>query len=155
MKLEIIDRWSSRIPPAPWMTCVILTFDLLTWKWYATHHPLMDFICAWHEYNPRNRQLKKGNEAHRADTAWETDGQWNQFPKFYIPNLHSVFFFFFFFFFKFCIHYARNFIVVYTKNHTKILNNKPSQCWPYKYVVDICQNYLQMLWRNSPKDYQI
>ena len=41
MKLEIIDRWSSRIPPAPWMTCVILTFDLLTWKWYATHHPLI------------------------------------------------------------------------------------------------------------------
>ena len=52
-KLEIADRWSTRIPPTLTtkirMTCMTLTFDLLTWKWYVTHHPLMGCICATYE----------------------------------------------------------------------------------------------------------
>ena len=45
---EIVDQWTTRIPQKfewtmwPW---------LLTWKWYITHGPLMDCICATYEYN--------------------------------------------------------------------------------------------------------
>ena len=53
-KLEIVDWWFTRIHTLTakiGMTCVTLTFDLLTWKWYTTLGPLMGCICDKYEYN--------------------------------------------------------------------------------------------------------
>ena len=57
-KLEIVDQWSNILAPTTkiQMTHVTLTFDLLTWKWYVTHHPLIGCILATYEYNPGNKQ---------------------------------------------------------------------------------------------------
>ena len=50
---DIVDPRSTQItlPPTTEIstTHVTLTFDLLTWKWYLTHHPLMGCICAIHD----------------------------------------------------------------------------------------------------------
>ena len=79
-------------------TCVTLTFDLLTRKWYATHRPLMGHTHGTYELNPSNshrvrartrrkpqgvadRQTDKhtdrqtDNSGYRA--AWQTDRQTN------------------------------------------------------------------------------
>ena len=55
-KLEIVDQWSTRIPRPNCKNvnhlCITLTFDLLTWKWYMTHHPHLGCIWVTCEYNP-------------------------------------------------------------------------------------------------------
>ena len=40
-------------------TCLTLTLDLMTRKWYATHCPLMGCVCVMHEMNPSNRHEVK------------------------------------------------------------------------------------------------
>ena len=75
---EIVDRWSTRIPPAPtakiWMTWVTLTFDLLTWKWYMTHVPSS---CSWVVFVLHMNMIHEiGNEPHSGHSRWDrrTDG---------------------------------------------------------------------------------
>ena len=46
-------QWAmERIWPNTRMTCVTLTFGLLTWKWYMTHRSLMGYISVTYEANP-------------------------------------------------------------------------------------------------------
>ena len=82
-KLEFVDRWSTRTPPSPTAkiqtTHVTLTIELLTSKWYTTHHLLMGCICGTYEYNPWNRQqaikrTRRAGHMHRqTDGHSETD----------------------------------------------------------------------------------
>ena len=44
----------ERAWPKIWMIYVTLTFDQLTWKWYATHYSLMGCIGATYEANLSN-----------------------------------------------------------------------------------------------------
>ena len=83
MELEIVDRWSARIPPPPPSTpgtqkirtvCVTLIFHLLAWKWYTTHRTLMGCICATYKYNPWNIQQTTERTQHTGRMHDGADG---------------------------------------------------------------------------------
>ena len=81
-KLEIADRWSTRISPADLKNWNDLWPWPLTWKWYATHCFLMGCICATYQYNPWKRQWATERTRHRG----RTDGVKSIYP----PQLHCV-----------------------------------------------------------------
>ena len=76
---DMQDWWAHSRPKVK-MTRVTLTFDLLTLKWYATHHPLMGCICAIYEEIPSNSQeatelTQHAGQTDRQSADGQTDGQ--------------------------------------------------------------------------------
>ena len=64
------------------MIHVILTSDLLTWKWLVTHHSLMGFICVTYEANPSNSRRAMERTQH----AGQMDG-WMEWIQYTLNNL--------------------------------------------------------------------
>ena len=72
---------TERTRPKVQTAHVTLTFDLLTLKWYVTHHPPIRCICAPYEEIPSNNEGATERTRHAGRRDGRTDGVKPIYPQ--------------------------------------------------------------------------